>query len=194
MKRSPWGKVELEHKIREGMTSVSTAGHGGIKLSATLNAKIPKIFRCKGGWYEEDCEWAIVALIFPEAFPGQEGQVLTIIKNNWPESYTIWSGKPVTLDESYELRRQHFRAVTASKFVVRAAWGDWHPNVPSGMVGVLARKFEPEEEAYFLIKVDEYGDADKPFGFVIDPKRHAPWGGPNNKSTTKESALGTPTR
>jgi hypothetical protein len=186
MKRSPWGKVQLEHKIREGMTSVTTAGHGGIKLSRTLNSKIPIVFRCKGGWYEEDQEWAIVALFFPEDFPGRTEHALTIIKNHWPDEYMLWFGKTLALEESHELRRQHFRAVNASNFVVRAAWGDWHPQVPAGYVGVFARKFDPEEESYFLIQADDYGDADKPFGFVIDLERHAHWGGPNGKSTTKE--------
>lgn len=178
MKRSPWGKVQIEHKICEGITSITTGGHGGLKLNREFNAKIPLIFRRKGGWYEEDCEWAIVALLFPEFFPNQAEHALTIVKNTWPNEYMNWSGKTVTLEESYELRRQHFHAVNASNFVVRTAWGDWHSNVPTGMVGVYARKADPKEEGYFLVPVDEYGDADKPFGFVIDLEKHQPWNGP----------------
>ena len=178
MKRSPWGKVQIEHKIREGMTSVTTGSHGGIKLSRELNSQIPLVFRCKGGWYEEDKEWAIVAYFFPAAFPGKEPAALSILKNHYPDEYSIWSGQPVTLEESWNLRMRHFRTVNASNFVVRTAWGDWHTQVPTGMVGVYARKIDTKEEGYFLVPVDEYGDADKPFGFVIDPEKHKPWDGP----------------
>lgn len=183
MKRSPWGKVQIEHRLREGMTSVTTGGHGGIKLSKELNSKIPSMFRRKGGWYEEDEEWAIVAFFFPESFVGKEEMALAILKNHWPDEYMAWSGKSVQVEESWELRRRHFRAVNGSNFVVRTAFGDWHPKVPPGLVGVIAVKSETDEKGHFLVPVDDYGDADKPFGFVIDPEKHQAWDGPKQQET-----------
>jgi len=47
---------------------VITAGHGGFKLDPALNAQVPEVCRRRGGWYEEDCEWAIPFLVFPELF------------------------------------------------------------------------------------------------------------------------------
>jgi hypothetical protein len=59
--RSPWGKIQDVRELAEGAWMVSTAGHGGIKLSAARNRKVPAPAREPGGWYEEDCQWAIAA-------------------------------------------------------------------------------------------------------------------------------------
>jgi len=42
---------------------VTTAGHGGIKLDAARNRKVPGPVRSRDGWYEEDCDWAIPAYV-----------------------------------------------------------------------------------------------------------------------------------
>jgi hypothetical protein len=67
-KYSPWGYIQDVEKIADGIWSVSTAGHGGIKLDRKHNAAMPDYMRSPGGWYEEDCQWALVALVFPAAF------------------------------------------------------------------------------------------------------------------------------
>ena len=61
-----WGKAQDVTSLTEGAWLVSTASHGGIKLDRARNAMVPKAARCKGGWYEEDCNIAIPAAIFPE--------------------------------------------------------------------------------------------------------------------------------
>jgi len=58
-KYSPWGKVQHCHKFCRGIYSVSTAGHGGIYVSPSLNKNIPEEYRNSSGWYEEDLEAAI---------------------------------------------------------------------------------------------------------------------------------------
>ena len=65
-KSSPWGRIQNAYTVADGIFLVSTAGHGGAKLDRKRNAQVPKPWRSKGGWYEEDCDWAIVALTFPE--------------------------------------------------------------------------------------------------------------------------------
>jgi len=60
---SPWGKIQHVTQLAPGAWSVSTAGHGGIKLDATRNRRVPKGARQPGGWYEEDCQWAIAAYV-----------------------------------------------------------------------------------------------------------------------------------
>jgi hypothetical protein len=61
--RSRWGPIQTKSELAPGVWSVSTAGHGGIKLSRERNAAVPAYLRREGGWYEEDCEWAIAAVV-----------------------------------------------------------------------------------------------------------------------------------
>ena len=70
-KSSPWGPVQHHHVIAEGIVRVHCAGHGGIILSETRFAQMPACFRntfAGGRAYEEDCDWACVAVVFPEHF------------------------------------------------------------------------------------------------------------------------------
>ena len=61
--QSPWGPIQNYEILAPGVWQVHTAGHGGIKLSAERNAKVPKLARNEDGWYEEDCEYAIPAFV-----------------------------------------------------------------------------------------------------------------------------------
>lgn len=63
-----WGPSQHCKTVADGIQQVSTASHGGYKLDAIRNALVPAYMRQAGGWYEEDCDWAIVAVIFPAAF------------------------------------------------------------------------------------------------------------------------------
>ena len=65
---TPWGAPQHITTLVEGIRSVSTASHGGIKLSAERNAQMPDYMRNEDGWYEEDSERARVAVVFPDAF------------------------------------------------------------------------------------------------------------------------------
>ena len=71
---SPWGKVQTAEVIAPGIVSVTTASHGGILLSHERYQQMPERFRetfAGGRWYEEDCDWAKVAVTFPDCFPAQ---------------------------------------------------------------------------------------------------------------------------
>ncbi len=59
---------------------------------------------------------------------------------------------------------------TEDNYVAISAWGDWHHNVPKGMVLVLATKggIRENPRKWFLIPADEYK-----MNFVIDPTRYA---------------------
>lgn len=173
--RSPWGTVEHCTKVAEGIWSVSTSGHGGIKLDRERNAKVPKGARRAGGWYEEDCEWCLVALVFPEAFKEAERSWADATAKNWfPEEYEAITGRKVGLDESRELRRRAVIESTRDRFVTAAAYGSWHAQVPEGMVGVYARKLATGETACFLVPEGEYKYDGN--GFVVDESRHARMG------------------
>ena len=72
---TPWGKAQLAQEIGPGIIRYSTASHGGYYLYPATNAKVPPVLKqstCGGlglqGWYEEDCDWAIVVYTFKDYF------------------------------------------------------------------------------------------------------------------------------
>lgn len=70
---TPWGVSQSVDPIAPGIDRVSTASHGGFRLSQERLDAMPATLRTFGpwagaGWYEEDCDWAVVALAFPGAF------------------------------------------------------------------------------------------------------------------------------
>ncbi len=84
---SPWGPVQHQRIIAPGITQVSTAGHGGILLSPERQNAMPAALRRLHASYEEDCEWALVALAFPDEFeahyaslPWYQGDILESAK------------------------------------------------------------------------------------------------------------------
>jgi hypothetical protein len=76
---TPWGESDHEKPYGEGITFYGTPSHGGFRLLAAQNQQIPGYFRKasfngmgQSGWYEEDCDWAIVAVCFPELFTAED--------------------------------------------------------------------------------------------------------------------------
>ena len=71
---SKWDRPDHCEQIAPGIWSVSTPSHGGFMLSPQRIAAMPELLRacapdCKrDGSFEEDCEWALVVLAFPECF------------------------------------------------------------------------------------------------------------------------------
>lgn len=73
MKMTPWGVAQQSETIAAGIVQVSTASHGGINLSLERWRRIRELFPTWRGyapecWLEEDCDWALAALAFPECF------------------------------------------------------------------------------------------------------------------------------
>jgi hypothetical protein len=65
---TPWGRAETARLQGEGVVFYSTPSHGGFRLDARRNAQIPERWRNESRWYEEDWQWAKVAVSFPELF------------------------------------------------------------------------------------------------------------------------------
>lgn len=187
---TPWGTSQTVREIAPGILDVSTAGHGGIRLSPERNALVPDYMRNPSGWYEEDIEWAIPAVVFPEAFQQASGKNWTPRKpspirhaiktlRDWrPEAYERWFKETIPPGVSFKKEEAAFKERHKHDYVVLAAWGSWHPKVPEGFVGVFAGRGGrlptggyPEDVAYFMVPEEEY-DARGPFGFVVDPERH----------------------
>lgn len=63
---SPWGPIDEEVEIAPGIRFISTASHGGLLLSEIRQQNMPEHLRLEGAGYEEDGEFYLVALGFPE--------------------------------------------------------------------------------------------------------------------------------
>jgi hypothetical protein len=72
---TPWGQSDHESKLIDGVVFYGTPGHGGYKVDASVRATWPQPlqdfvpFNDNTGWYEEDCDAAIVMLAHHEHFP-----------------------------------------------------------------------------------------------------------------------------
>lgn len=85
--QTPWGLADSCKAVAPGIAFFSTPSHGGYRLSPERNAavlaKLPgfQTFCGVPGWYEEDCDWAAVALTFPEYFPAEAVKVAAAMAN-----------------------------------------------------------------------------------------------------------------
>jgi hypothetical protein len=71
---TPWGPAQTSTEIAPGIVAYTTASHGGYYVSPERVSTMPKSLRdfkpfAGPNWYEEDCDWAVVALAFPKFFP-----------------------------------------------------------------------------------------------------------------------------
>ncbi|MGI8546722.1 MAG: DUF7007 domain-containing protein [Gemmatimonadaceae bacterium] len=181
--RTPWGMSQTEEPHGDGITFYSTPLHGGFKVEGEAMKLMPAALRISTGFFEEDCEAALVIVAFPDRFTAEQVESATRSVKDWfPERYTKWTGKALELAESFKLRRRVFEERTADSYVARAAWGDWHQDVPTAMVGVLAFCRSTNAEAGFLVPKEEYSPRGE-FSFVVDHGPHQPWIVP---SQTKE--------
>lgn len=70
---TPWGRSQSSEPLCPGVAFHSCAGHGGYSVTPEVLATWPEGLRehpayAGPGWYEEDQDWAIVALAMPEHF------------------------------------------------------------------------------------------------------------------------------
>jgi len=174
---TPWGMSDGQTTLASGIISYSTPGHGGIHLDDEHNKKMPAAMRNADGWYEEDCEWAKVALIFPEAFkPDAILAAKETLKNWLPHEYEKVTGIKLNPAESRALRQEAWQESHKYHLQVVSASGYWEGrnNVPKDMVWVTAcqgghNKFGhyAGKLRYFLVPEAEY-DKRGEFGFVIE--------------------------
>ena len=137
--------------------------------------------RADGGWYEEDAEWAIVAVTFPELFTACERRCADeTIRNTWPQFWEKIHGRTLRPGESWSRDRAEFDRIHAEHWVVISAI---QSTDHAGMTEVIATLGGRREtiglERRYLIPHEEYA-ARGPFGFVIDPDRHVAFDGPSS--------------
>ena len=194
--RSPWGTIDYVSRRAVGITDVGTSGHGGVKLSSERNRAVHPAWRRPGGWYEEDCEWAIVAVTFPECYPPEQVKVAWSELRHWfPDEYEAVTGTKIAPGESYIRDEQAFFAEHANDWITTAAIAVDEPKLveltiqndtadgpphrvraEQQMVKVWVRvggrtASASAETRAFLVPADEYASRGR-FGFVVDPDKY----------------------
>ncbi|MBX5166809.1 MULTISPECIES: DUF7007 domain-containing protein [unclassified Rhizobium] len=178
---TPWGGSQMAVIYADGIVAHNTAGHGGLHLSAARNAKIHPLLRKDTPWYEEDCEWAIVALSFPELFTAYERSLAEkTIRNTWPDVWEAIYGCELTEGESWSKDRRAFDQRHAEDYIVTSAiFSNQNTGMTEVVVVVGGNRKSNDDERRFLVPSDEYAGRGR-FGFVIDPGRHAEYHGPSS--------------
>ncbi|MET4185315.1 hypothetical protein ABIB94_007448 [Bradyrhizobium sp. JR7.2] len=177
---TPWGPSQGATVYAEGVVCHSTAGHGGFHLSAERNRSVHSMLRARGGWYEEDEGWSIVAITFPNLFTSYERRCAErTIRDSWPDAWEAIFGTVLQPGESREKDRRAFEQEHAGDWIVVAATAsDQQP----GFVEVVAtpggRRGAGTEERRFLVPSDEYRMGR--FGFVVDDTHHQVYSGPSS--------------
>lgn len=177
---TPWGPSQGATFFAEDVVFHTTAGHGGIHLSAARNAKVHSMLRVAGGWYEEDEAWAIVAISFPHLFTAFERRSAErTVKDSWPDEWETIFGTVLQPGESRTKDRRAFEQEHAKDWIVVSAITSDHEK---GFVEVVAtpggQRGQGTEERRFLVPSSEYHVGR--FGFVIDVSRHRVYAGPSS--------------
>lgn len=109
--RSPWGTVNSAQMLADGIGTVGTPSHGGIKLSAKRNHAVPEYMRQSDGWYEEDCDWCVPFVVFEADIILAEdeyalknindGSHKRTFRNHHPDAFEKFYGVELKAGESY---------------------------------------------------------------------------------------------
>ena len=109
---TPWGAPDNIEHVADGITWYDTPSHGGYHLSDERLAQLPPICRdtrAGSGWFEEDCDAAIVHLFFADEVGATETESATRIlraglgKNHRQQLSAIQAHKGGGMDESVSL-------------------------------------------------------------------------------------------
>lgn len=85
---TPWGAPESVKPWGPGIWLVETASHGGFYLEPAALRQVPLDWRKRrfgvaassdSPWFEEDCDWAMVAVIFPTLFEPDNVKIARLI-------------------------------------------------------------------------------------------------------------------
>lgn len=178
---TPWGPSQLATIYAEGIVSHMTAGHGGFHLSAERNLRVLPMLRKSSPWYEEDAEWAIVALTFPDLFTAYERKCADeTIRNSWPSPWEAIQGRELAPGQSWTKDRDAFeRKHAGDLIVISAVFSNHHADMTEVIATRGGLRDGRADQIRFLVPRTEYAARDR-FGLVIDPNRHDPYDGPSS--------------
>jgi len=174
---TPWGPSQGATVFAEGIACHSTAGHGGFQLAGDRNAKVDPRLRNSNGWYEEDAEWAIVAITFPNLFTSFERRCADrTVRDSWPDEFETITETVLEPGQSREKDRRAFHTRHAEDWIVISAIRSDHREGFVEVVATRGGKRDPAaEKRRFLVPSAEYTAGR--FGLVIDPDRHHAYDG-----------------
>lgn len=176
---TPWGVSQGVTIYAEGVVFHSTASHGGFHLSEERKTLVDHRLQKHNGWYEEDAEWAIVALTFPNLFTSLERRSADqTVKDSWPDAWEAITGTSLEPGQSLEKDRRAFHQRHAEDWIVISAIrSDHHPEFVEAIATRGGVRGPSVEERRFLVPTADYDPGR--FGFVIDPARHSAYDGPS---------------
>lgn len=159
---TPWGIADtVKDKAGDGtVLVVTTSGHGGIGIHAAR--AMPAYFRSKALvagdwlWYEEDLDWAMAALSFPDLFPEDQESAKSTLLNFHPNEYEKHYGHRPTAAESIVVAERERNERLKDKFTVSSGFGDWAWDVPAGFVYASGRRMSDGATEGFLVPKDQY--------------------------------------
>ena len=168
---TPWGMSQSATVYAEGVVCHSTASHGGFKLDRARNAALHLALRVRGGWYEEDGDWARVAVGYPDLFTDWEKEQADRTLRDWePDAWEAVHGRMLTPQESFTRDRERFERDHAGDWVVIAAVRSQQHSGFVETTATIGGRRDVRERRQFLVPDAEY--AAGRHGFVIDPARH----------------------
>ncbi|SCX31549.1 DUF7007 domain-containing protein [Agrobacterium rosae] len=178
---TPWGVSHMAVIYADGVVSHMTSCHGGFRLSTDRNAKVHPLLRKDTPWYEEDCEWAIVAVTFPDLFTTYERSMAEkTVRNKWPDAWEMIYGCVLAEGESWAKDRRAFDQCHRNNFVVTSAILSGQNAGMTEVVAVINGDRKPGNHGRrFLVPSEEYAGRGR-FGFVIDHARHVEYDGPSS--------------
>ncbi len=167
---TPWGESQGETQYAPGVVFYSTASHGGFKLSQEANSVIPEIFRNADGWYEEDCEAAIVSTFLPGLFTAREVRKSHDTLVGWyPDEYEKHFGVVIEEGRSHKKDERLFLERHKGDWIVISAVREGDQVVCTATKGGL--RGSGDEPRKFMVPAEEYAGRSTR-GFVIDLDRH----------------------
>lgn len=140
---TPWGwaRESDRDEVAPGIDLFSTESHGGYCLSDERLEKVHPAWRHNSRWFEEDVEWVIVVLTFPEHFDGKKVEWAHKLAKEWlPDQYAAVFGVEVKPEESRVLSERALRQGHEHDWEVKSRFGSWAENVPEGHIGLVLRR------------------------------------------------------
>jgi hypothetical protein len=117
---TPWGKSQHCDRFLQGVSFFTTASHGGIfvsnkaakRFNLSTAAIKHSIIKNAGYWFEEDCQYAVVALdlkLYEIASFGVTKEALRKTVSQWCADYLLELGLTPDFEEFEEYRKMKER-------------------------------------------------------------------------------------
>lgn len=179
---TPWGTSQGATVYADGVTCHSTASHGGFHLTVERNRKVHAMLRANGGYYEEDCHWAAVALTFPELFTDFENACAQRTIRDWyPDAWEAIHNKVLEPGQSSKKDEVAFYERHVDDWIaVSAIRSEHQPGFTEVVAALGGDRAGARGTRRYIVPSHEYGIDGGRFGFVIDVARYRVYDGPSS--------------